>query len=217
MPACFIDHITILSPTLAAGAQLVQARLGVQPQGGGRHPRMGTHNLLLRLGDAVFLEVIAVDPAAPRPARARWFELDRLAPDSEPRLGCWVARTPDIHASLAQAAACLGNPEPMSRGTLDWLISIPADGSLPMSGAAPALIQWRTGAHPAGSMDDQGCTLVTLELLHPEPDRLRAVIDSLHFADAAGTLSVAEAAAPGLVATIDTPRGVRTIGAARPV
>ncbi|WP_393939598.1 VOC family protein [Piscinibacter sakaiensis] len=59
---------------------------GCAPEGGGAHPHMGTHNRLLRLGDHCYLEVIAIDPAAPPPARARWFGLDRLAPDAAPRL-----------------------------------------------------------------------------------------------------------------------------------
>lgn len=174
---------------------------------------MGTHNLLLPLGDAVFLEVIAINPKAPAPQRPRWFELDRLPPHAKPFLGCWVARTNDIHASLAAASEPLGVVEPMSRGELEWLISIPEDGSLPLAGTAPALIQWHTDTHPAKGMQDQGCRLVGLQLLHPEPARLKALIDSLRFREPVSTLSVAEAAAPGLVAHIDTPQGLRTIGA----
>ncbi|MCP4670170.1 MAG: VOC family protein, partial [Desulfobacula sp.] len=42
MNLCFIDHITIASPTLEVGAELVYRSLGVKPQKGGEHPRMGT-------------------------------------------------------------------------------------------------------------------------------------------------------------------------------
>lgn len=176
---------------------------------------MGTHNLLLPLGEAVFLEVIAINPNAPAPARARWFELDRLPPETQPFLGCWVARTDDLHRTLAAASEHLGVAEPMSRGTLEWLISIPEDGSLPLGGTAPALIQWQTEVHPAKGMHDQGCRLVELELWHPEPQRLKALIDSLGFAESGATLSVAEADTPALVAQIDTPFGLRAIGAPR--
>lgn len=217
MPTCHIDHITIVSPSLAAGGELVHELLGVQPQQGGEHPRMGTHNLLLSLGEAMFLEVIAINPASPGPARPRWFELDRLPSDSKPLLACWVARTESIQASLAVASEQLGPPEPMSRGALEWLISIPTDGSLPLGGTAPALIQWQTDKHPAARMQDRGCRLVKLELLHPQPRRLGALIDSLHFAESSSTLlSIVEASAPGLVAYIETPLGLRTIGAPAP-
>lgn len=47
---------------------------------------MGTHNLMLRLGDSSYLEIIAINPAAPAPGRPRWFALDRLAGDGSPRL-----------------------------------------------------------------------------------------------------------------------------------
>ena len=34
----------------------------MRPRRGGKHVAMGTHNSLLRLGDGVYLEVIAIDP-----------------------------------------------------------------------------------------------------------------------------------------------------------
>lgn len=216
MPACRIDHITITSPTVAAGSDLVFNCLGLRPQPGGEHVRMGTHNLLLRLGDALFLEVIAINPEAARPSRARWFELDRLLPASEPRLACWVARTDDIHASLQKNPEPLGQAEPMSRGALEWLISIPEDGHLPLGGAVPALIQWHTETHPASGLRDVGCTLVALELWHPAPASVRAVLDELQLAEPGVTVSVGEAAAPTLVALIQTPQGLRRIGTPAP-
>src|SRR5262245_22737988 len=70
-----LDHIAVVAPSLAAGIAYVHDVLGVEPPKGGAHPLMGTHNHLLRLGDDVFLEVIAVDPDGPRPAHRRWFGL----------------------------------------------------------------------------------------------------------------------------------------------
>ncbi|MFN7204569.1 MAG: VOC family protein [Burkholderiales bacterium] len=217
MPQCQIDHITILSPSLAAGAELVHQVLGVSPQQGGEHPKMGTHNLLLRLGPSLFLEVIAINPDVPAPGRPRWFGLDQISLDSKPFLGCWVARTDDIHKALMAATEPLGVAESMTRGTLEWLISLPEEGRLPLAGTAPALIQWQTPMHPAVAMQDKACSLVKLELMHPEAQRLRALIDSLQFAESAVTLSVAYATSPGLVAHIQTPFGLRTLGSNRSV
>ena len=87
---CEIDHLVVTAPTLESGADHVWQALGVRPGPGEQHPRMGTHNLLLRLGESQFLEVIAPDPAAARPDRPRWFALDELAPDATPRLAGWV-------------------------------------------------------------------------------------------------------------------------------
>ena len=61
----FIDHLTITAPSLERGAAFVAEALGVALQPGGEHPRMGTHNQLLRLGDDCYLEVIAANPVAP--------------------------------------------------------------------------------------------------------------------------------------------------------
>lgn len=216
MPSCRIDHITVTASTLESGSDWVFECLGLRPQPGGEHPRMGTHNLLLRLGDAVFLEVIAVNPGAPRPSRPRWFELDRLASDAHPRLACWVARTDDIRAALQACSTPLGAAEPMSRGALEWLISIPEDGHLPLGGAAPALIQWHTAAHPASGLRDMGCALVAMELLHPKPQALRSVLGELQVAEPGVPLAVREAAVPGIVAHIDTPHGVRRLGMEAP-
>jgi hypothetical protein len=45
---CAIDHLVVAAATLDAGAEYVRATLGVEPEVGGTHERMGTHNRLLR-------------------------------------------------------------------------------------------------------------------------------------------------------------------------
>ncbi|HEY0843824.1 MAG TPA: VOC family protein [Noviherbaspirillum sp.] len=211
MEACCIDHITITSPSLEAGAAFVRQALGVDLQKGGEHPRMGTHNLLLRLGDALFLEVISVNPNAVAPSRPRWFGLDRLAPDALPSLSTWVVRTRDIRATAAASSEPLGNIAPMSRGALNWLITIPDDGEVPLDGVAPALIEWHADVHPASVMEDRGVSLRQLEIFHPDPERVSRLMSSLPFD---GPLSVRHLAAgerPHLVAHLDTPHGPRTL------
>ena len=211
MPRCHIDHIAITAPTLEAGAELVRLALGVELQTGGAHTRMGTHNLLLRLGDAVYLEVIAPDPEAPLPSRPRWFALDTLAANAAPALATWIARTADIEASVAACSEPLGNIEAMSRGALNWLITIPDDGALRLNGVAPALIEWQAEAHPEARLQDQGLSLIKLELFHPEPERIARLLLSLGLE---GQLvvhaSTAERGA-GLVAHINTPQGLRQL------
>ncbi|WP_229423547.1 VOC family protein [Massilia frigida] len=164
MPPYQLDHISVTACTLDQGAAWVHDVLGVVAAAGGKHPAMGTHNLLLRLGDALFLEIIAIDPDAPAPGRPRWFALDTLASDAAPALSAWVARTGDITATAGavDAIAPLGPVTPMSRGARNWLITIPADGGVPMDGAGPALIEWDAGPHPAAGMADMGLTLEKL-------------------------------------------------------
>ena len=142
---CEIDHLVVTAPSLQSGGDHVRAILGVAPGPGGAHQRMGTHNLLLRLGESLFLEVIAPDPAAPHPGRPRWFGLDEVA---APRLAAWVARTDDLGACPADMLAACGAVQTMTRGPREWLITIPADGRLPLGGALPMLIEWQSPARP---------------------------------------------------------------------
>lgn len=205
-----IDHIVVVAPTLASGAAYVRNALGVETQRGGSHARMGTHNLLLSLGDSTYLEVIAVDPEAPKPARARWFALDELSAAASPYLAAWVVRTRDIRATSAECASVVGQIEPMSRGTLSWEITITADGSLPMGGAAPALIEWKTKTHPAQILTPVGCSLFELEIHHPDPSKVDALLGSIGL-QSPPRIVPSKRARPTLVAHIQTPSGLREL------
>ena len=207
-----LDHLVVTAPTLAAGAAFVAQALGVQPQPGGEHPLMGTHNLVLRLGSSSYLEVIAINPAAARPGRTRWFALDDLRSDSTPQLTTWVARTSNLDSAETEFASTLGNVERMTRGSLRWRITIRADGSLPHNGLIPALIEWQTPVHPASSMRESGCSLTKIEGYHAEPDLLRQRLGLLGLDGALSVSALQAAGLPHLVAHIDTPTGPRSLG-----
>ena len=206
-----IDHIVVTAPSLESGAEYVRDALGVTPQAGGTHPRMGTHNCLLRLGNTVYLEVIAIDPAASAPDRPRWFQLDREGSSAIPRLATWISRTNDIRAATAAAAPSLGNIEAMSRGALHWQITIPADGSLPFDGMAPSLIEWRSESHPAAALREAGCSLVRLEAFHPAAHEISSMLQSIGFQDRFAVLPSSGQQLPCLVAHIQTPAGIREL------
>jgi hypothetical protein len=210
----YIDHITVTAPSLEAGVDYVARALGVAPSMGGKHPRMGTHNCLLKLGDTMFLEVIAIDPDAPPPDRPRWFALDAMASQQQPRLAMWVARTSDIHSAVREAPRSVGKVEPMSRGPLNWLISIPEDGSLPFDGIAPTLIQWHTDRHPASGMPDLGCSLIRLEGVHPQADRINQMLDAIGFEGVFSLIQSRPDERPWLAAEIQTPAGLRRLDGA---
>lgn len=167
------DHIAISAERLEEGVAAVEAALGVALAGGGQHPHMATHNRLLGLGD-LYLEVIAADPSAPRPAWPRWFDLDHFS--GPPRLTNWVARTDDLAAALAAAPPCTGTPVALSRGNYRWQMAVPADGKLPFDGAFPALIQWQPPHHPTQALPDSGLRLTRLEISHPQANALRAAL-----------------------------------------
>lgn len=209
-----IDHLVITAPSLAEGTTYVQQALGVSLEAGGEHSRMGTHNALLRLGEGLFLEVIAVNPKAPPPARPRWFQLDRITPDTRPRLATWVARTSDIAAAVAASPIALGPIVPMTRGQLHWLITIPDDGSLPLQGAAPTLIEWQAQPHPASSLPDLGCSLLGLEanMAPADAEQLNNMLALNAFQGAFSVNLIGAGMTPSLAAYIQTPAGVRRLG-----
>lgn len=199
------DHIAISAETLDAGVAAVEAALGVPLAGGGRHAHMATHNRLLGLGD-LYLEVIAADPALPRPAWPRWFDLDNFS--GPPRLTNWVARCDDLAAALAAVPPGCGTPVDLARGDYRWQMAVPADGRLPFDGAFPALIRWQGALHPAGALPEAGVRLTRLEIAHPRAAGLRAALAPL-FADP--RVVIVDGPAKALRATFTTPAGTRVL------
>jgi hypothetical protein len=207
VPSSRIDHLIVTAASLTEGVDYVQRELGVEMQAGGEHVRMGTHNRLLKLGEKLYLEVIAANPAVPRPDRARWFQLDDADSVRVPRLATWVARTDDIRAAASASPVPLGKVEAMSRGNFQWLITVPDDGRLPLRGLAPALIQWPSEAHPADMLKDLGCSLIRLEGFHPQAEKVTRMLGSIGFE---GEFPVSSGG-PRLVAHIHTPAGPRQL------
>lgn len=159
-----LDHIAVVCADLDRGAAWLSEVLGVPLLAGEQHPRFGTHNRLLGLADGLYLEVIAPDPIA-QVDGPRWFDLDN-APQV-PRWGNWICRADDLETDIAGPAIA------MSRGDLHWQITVPTDGSLPMQGGYPTLINWDDmAAHPAMKLPDSGCRLLKWEVHHPEAQML---------------------------------------------
>ncbi|HYD79278.1 MAG TPA: VOC family protein [Paucimonas sp.] len=210
-----LDHIVIVAASLPEGLDYCEAQLGVRPPKGGEHPRMGTHNHLLKLGAGVFLEVIAINPAADAPAGPRWFGMDspqqRTRCANGPYPATFVVRTKNI-AATANRLPEVGAVQDMTRGVLQWKITIPEDGLLVEGGTLPSLIEWPESVEPTDFMPDAGYRLLRLEAHHPQPQVLRRKWDLIGLAD--DRLSIracGSEAAPYLVAVIDTPAGRKTI------
>ncbi len=209
-----IDHLVVGAASLAQGVAWCEEVLGVTPGPGGQHPLMGTHNRLLKIAtpsfEEVYLEIIAIDPAAATPQRVRWFGLDeperRASLAQGPRLIHVVARSPqlDMHRfGLIQIGLQPGDPVKAGRdtpqGPLAWQILVRDDGRVLCGGALPTLIQW-DGRHPTQAMPDSGVTLSALTL-RGVPARAR---DVLRLQGVAVQETPAE---PALTAVLQTPRG----------
>jgi len=167
---CELDHLVVACKDLDQGSAWLAGRLGVEPQPGGRHALMGTHNRLLSLGGRSYLELIAIDPEAPPPPRPRWFGLDtqdvQARLQRSPVLLTWVVRCDRIVEAVTGVPE-LGAVVAAARGAFSWRITIPEDGSLQFAGVLPTVIQWDGDAHPADGLEAKGCTLLGLSLAHP--------------------------------------------------
>ena len=196
-----IDHRVNAAPTLAEGVAWCEQTLGVSPGPGGAHALFGTHNRLLRLhtdtGQACYLEIIAIDPAA-TPQRAaplaRWFDLDQPALQAQlraqgPQLIHWVLRVPQIDSAL-QAWQALGidrgpaltASRPTPQGLLQWRISVRDDGQRLMGGALPTLIEWGN-VHPCDAMPESGLSLSALTLQTPNTALMQQALDTAGLKD----------------------------------
>ena len=200
-----LDHIAIAGEDLAAASDHVADALGCRLQPGGEHAIFHTHNRLMGLEDGLYLEAIAINPAAPLPDRARWFDLDRFAGPA--RLTNWICRCDDLDAALAALPAGFGDPVDLQRGELRWRMAVPQDGVLPFDNCAPALIEWQGDAHPVQRLDATGCRLTALRVCHPEAGRLGQILAPF-LTDARVSFMDGEA---GLEAAFETPSGPRVL------
>lgn len=179
-----LDHLTVVAPSLAEGVLHVRNCLGLEVPFGQRHAYMGTYNHLLQLGNAVYLEIVAVDPEADAPNRPRWFGLDdrsKVRRDWEEgrRLRGWVARSDAIDTVIAGHADIFGEKVALPAVNATFDISIPADGSLPLDGAAPSVIDRRGRARAMNTIADLGARLRSVTLEHPDPARVETLYRAL--------------------------------------
>jgi hypothetical protein len=223
-----IDHLVIVAQSLEQGVQWCEATLGITPGPGGEHTLYGTHNRLFKVASPAnpmaYVEIIAIDPKAVRPKRAcptRWFDMDdpalQKAVAKEPRLVHFVVNTPDIRAARMairmqgiDRGPAISASRRTNRGTLNWQISVRADGQRFFDGCMPSLIQWGKPEatdplklHPRNTLTRSGVTLQSLEVIHPSAAKLQAAYDAIEL----NRVSVTEGPA-NLKATLQTPKGV---------
>lgn len=207
-----LDHIAFAAQSLDQANAYAARLFGVKLPAGGKHPLMGTHNMVTRIAPGIFLEFIAIDPEAPPPNRTRWFALDRLMQERKleeaPRLCGWVASLPGLaHNAIESPRHELLE---VSRGDLRWHFFHRKDGEADAGGCLPAMIDWAGGQSPVGKMQDAGIRLNQFQLAHPEMAAIRAKLDGLGWDAAAPEnryVEFADAARPALTLVLDTPNG----------
>lgn len=198
-----VDHLVYGVGDLDEAIALLGERLGVPPAFGGTHPG-GTHNALLALGGARYLEIIAPDPGQHVDGPLAF----GVHPEMEPGLLSWAVRTFEIEeraAAARRAGYDPGRVTTMSRVRDDgvavtWRMTLgkPADAPRLM----PFLIDWADSPHPSRSAP-AGVHLDTLRGEHPHPEQVNRLLRALDV-----DLPVTAGPADRLVCTLQSPRGI---------
>lgn len=197
-----IDHVIHAAPDLDAAVDAIEERCGVRAAGGGQHLGQGTHNRLLGLGPATYLEIVAPDPYQPEPSLPRPYGVDGV---TRPGLVGWAIACDDIEEAVTTARAKGYDPGDVIDGqrrtadgdVLRWRLT----GNAQTAGVVPFLISWGDTPHPATSAP-QGLTLESLRLEHPDPGFVTARLHAL-----GADVAVRRARDPALVVAITGPNG----------
>lgn len=204
-----LDHLVLGAETLAQGIHYVESLLGVTVPPGGEHPRYGTHNRVMRLGDDCYFEIIAIDPAATPEKTPRWYGLDdpriKSRISRSPALIAWVASVSDL-TTVADAAHWIdGEITEISRGNMHWQMLLPKAG-LADDPLLPWFIHWPEGQHPLPGMQSLDCSLARIGAAVPDPDYFSACLNSV---GAQSLIDVEDSGtdAPGLQVSIQSPKG----------
>ena len=210
-----LDHLVFTCADHDAGIAWAERTFGVRPVRGGAHPQWGTHNALMSLGRERYLELLAPNPDAPpigranEAGRALFGIVPGLDPAAPPRLATWMLRTRTIDSLLGaalKAGVDLGRVTSGSRRRADgmeisWQLAVPP--VRPLDGCVPWLIDWGWSDHPSAAAP-QGARLDWMEIVHPAPDRVRAVLAAVNCV----SVDVREGREASIGVGIACPRGV---------
>lgn len=205
-----LDHLLIGAADLERASAEFARATGVRPVYGGRHPR-GTHNALVALDDGAYLELVAVQPGATRPASfPELSPADGLVPIGWAVAGGGLA---DLRGAIERAGFALSEPQPGSRvtpagATLEWRTF----GLATKLANGPFFIAWSPATPHPSTTSPAGCTLRSFAIASPDAEPLRRLATAL-----ALPVEIGQPAAPGFALTIDCPHGVVTFATrARP-
>ena len=191
-----IDHAVVAVPDLDEATQVFQ-KVGLVLARGGRHPAHGTHNALIGLGPACYLEIVAADPTAcPKSQRGQ-----RIASVARATLLEVLLRAPERIADHPSAAITgpfegerIGDDGNVVRWQLHRVVTAAGE-------RLPDLIRWRS-EHPAAALAPQA-QLTSVGL------GVRDVAAASRALDALGALDGIDLIEGGqLRATIETPAGL---------
>lgn len=154
-------------PDLAKAVAEFAQKTGVKPTYGGRHLRQGTHNALLKIGDKMYLEFLAIDPENQDVPPPRWMGIDLL---TTPKITRWALHSDDIERDKKILPADLAVTHAAQRQTaagdlLHWQMTLPLPS--PEVELLPFFINWKA-VHPTDNLM-QEMQLEKVEFGYPKP------------------------------------------------
>jgi hypothetical protein len=220
-PPTVVDHVLLPVVDLEEGARVLRERHGLQAIAGGRHPKVGTANMIVPLGRQ-YLEMIAI--ADPHEAAASRLGRRITAALAEGRtFVAWALRTRNLDAMRGKLLAAGWDLPPIVEGSrrrpdgqlLHWRTQDVATGAEPI--ALPFVIEWDVpdGLHPgeAASEHPSGATALRRVVVGARnPAHVREQLQIL-LGDS-DLYQVREANSDGVEELVlDSPRGDVVIGA----
>jgi len=163
-----LDHIVLGANTLQEGTDYVEKKLGLSLSEIGFHHHMGTHNRVIKIGENIYLEVIAIDPNANKPKHFRWFNLD--IEEQQARLKISPQIIGYVIENKNKDMLKFYNPFfKASRGDYRWEFAMPKcdnnqiKNELIESGLVPSLIKWKS-KKPVDQMVDNYFELEKIQI-----------------------------------------------------
>lgn len=177
-----IDHLVYIVPDLDQAINDFEQLLGIRPTFGGCHQTKGTKNALVHLGNEAYLEILAADLENTAITPPRWMGIDLI---KTPTLSRWAICSEALQqdqAILQSYHPEMGVIEQGARKTtngdiLKWDMILPL--AQPLIDIMPFMVDWsQSEVHPTGSLPE-ACTLLALEVTHPNPAEIQPFFRSL--------------------------------------
>jgi len=153
-PPTVVDHVLLPVGDLEEGARRLRERFGLQSIAGGRHPKVGTANMIVPLGSQ-YLELIAIVDREEAEGSRLGRRLSHALKEGQTFVA-WALRTQSLEGLGGKLRAAGWNLPPVIEGSrnrpdgqvLTWRTQDIDTGGEPS--AIPFIIEWRVpdGLHP---------------------------------------------------------------------
>lgn len=183
-----VDHVLLPVAALDEAVRRLHDRFGLQSIAGGRHPKVGTANMIVPLGSQ-YLELIAIVDPAEAAGSLLGRRVSRALKDGKTFVA-WALRTQDLDAVRGKLQAAGWDLPPVTEGSrkrpdgqvLSWRTQN-VDSSANLS-AIPFVIEWRIpdGLHPGQTLAAHRGGVTTLRRVvvgARDPHRVREQLELL--------------------------------------